>query len=457
MEDVKLNGRISNNMASALSKQGKYEEARSEYTKALYIKQSALEAFHKTQHSTTLGPAKKDSYDKNLVADVASTFHNIGLLRMNCGEPKKAEKVYKQSLSLRVKKFGLDDLGVSSTLGALGDLYYHQKQYDDAFRSYKESLRIWKSHHVGSSKSPDLKTAEIYYNIGLVFRAKGPYAKAKASVAECLRIRNLCLEHDSLPVAAALYLLGLIATSMGNYDEALLHLKQSLAIRQKLRKLDDDHLLLLNVQLALGIVYQKRMEFDDAIDCFSKVLTGRTRRLDKDDGSVSEVLQAIGVTYSEANEHSKAFKTLEAALKIRRASLGSNFEVAETLNSLSLVLFKSGDTEKAIELSEEALDVLKSAVKFDHVLVGKVLKNLGDYYQDMEAYDDATEAYNESLRILTDFYGHGNVLLSEVLNEVGVTRFKNGDYLVAKQSFTEVSFDLASSLIAFCWQPVLKS
>ena len=297
----------------------------------------------------------------------------------------------------------------------------------------------------------------IYYNIGLVFRAKGPYAKAKASVAECLRIRNLCLEHDSLPVAAALYLLGLIATSMGKYDEALLHLKQSLAIRQKLRKLDDDHLLLLNVQLALGIVYQKRMEFDDAIDCFSKVLTGRTRRLDKDDVSVSEVLQAIGVTYSEANEHSKAFKTLEAALKIRRASLGSNFEVAETLNSLSLVLFKSGDTEKAIELSEEALDVLKSAVKFDHVLVGKVLKNLGDYYQDMEAYDDATEAYNESLRILTDFYGHGNVLLSEVLNEVGVTRFKNGDYLVAKQSFTEVSFDLASSLIAFCCQPVLKS
>ena len=386
MEDSKLNGRISNNMASALSKQGKYEEARSEYTKALQIKQGSLEALHK---STSSNGVKKDADDKNLVSDIASTFHNIGLLRMNCGEPKKAEKAYKQSLSLRVKKFGLDDLGVSSTLSALGDLYYNQKQHDDAFRSYKESLRIWKSH-VG--RKSDLKTAEHYYNIGLVFHSKGPYNKAKSSVAECLRIRRQEAEgKDCLSVAAALYLLGLIATSLGNYDEALSLLEEALDIRRRLLK-SEEHLLLLNVQLALGIVYQKRLELDFAMNCLSAALLGRTQRLGRDHVSVSEVLQAIGDTYNEAQEYTKAFKTLEEALRIRKASLGSSLEVAETLNSLSLVLFKSGDTEKAIELSEEALNILKSAVSFNHILVARTLKNTGDYYQDMEAYDDAAEA-----------------------------------------------------------------
>jgi len=429
-EDAKLNGRISNNIASAQSKQKMYEEARSEYTKALQIKQGTLEALHKSNTNK-----KGEVDDSNLVSDIASTFHNIGLLRMNCGEPKKAEKAYKQSLSLRVKKFGLDDLGISSTLRALGDLYHHLKQYDDAFRSYKESLRIWKSH---SGKS-DLRTAEHYYNIGLVFYSKGPFVKARTSVAECLRIRRLhCSRKERLPVAAALYLLGLIASSSGNYDEALSLLEESLSLRQALLE-STDYLLLSNVQLALGIVYHKRNDLQSAMDCFSLALVGRSQCLGKDHLLVSEVLQAIGGVYTTAQDYQKAFKTLEEALCIRKSASpnGSSLEVAETLDELSLVLFKSGDAEKAIELSEEALEVLKSAVGFDHLLVGKVLKNTGDYYQDMEAYDDAMEAYSESLRVMTAWHGREHVFLSEVLNEIGVTRFKNGEYKIAKQSFTE--------------------
>ncbi len=428
IEDSKLNGRISNNMASAQSKRGMYDEARSEYTKALQIKQGTLETLHST------GGGKNDM-DKKLISDIASTFHNIGLLRMKCGEPKKAEKAYKQSLSLRVKKFGVNDVGISSTLNALGGLYYHQKQYDDAFRSYKESLRIWKSH----SGKPDLKTAEYYYNIGLVFYSKGPFIKAMSAMAECLRIRREQLAgNERLPVASALYLLGLIATSLGNYDEALSHLQESQSIRQELLE-RSDHLLLLNVQVALGIVHHKMNNFHTAMDCFSVALEGRSHRLGQDHQSVSEVLQAIGVSYTDVNEYQKAFQTFEAALRIRKKSMKFGIDVAETLNALGLVHFKSGDTEKSIEISEDALGILKTAVEFDHLLVAKVLKNAGDYYQFAEAYDDALEAYSESYRVMTEFYGKDHFFMSEILNELGVTRFKKGDYVISKQLFTEVS------------------
>ena len=104
---------------------------------------------------------------------------------------------------------------------------YQLKQYDDAFRSHKESLRIWKSY---SGKS-DLKTAEHYCNIGLVFYSKGPFIKARTSVAECLRIRRLlCSGKERLPIASALHFSGLIASSSGNYDEVLSLLEESLAI-----------------------------------------------------------------------------------------------------------------------------------------------------------------------------------------------------------------------------------
>jgi len=429
IDDAKLNGRISNNMASALSKRGLYDEARSEYTKALQIKQGTLQMIHKASSSDNYA---KIDIDKDLIADIASTFHNIGLLRMNCGEPHKAEKAYKQSLSLRVKKFGLDDLGVGTSLCALGDLYFHKKQYDDAFRSYKESLRIYKLHFAKS----DLKTADHYYNIGLVFYAKGPYLKAKSAVAECLRIRrNLLTLNDRLPVASALYLLGLIATSLGEYVEALSLLQETLTILQQLLPCSDHS----NVQIALGIVHQKRNDFESAMSCFSVALASRSRCLGNEHQSVSDVLLAIGVTYTEANEYDKALQTLNMALQIRKSSIGSSIEVAETLNAMSLVYFKLGDSASAAELSEEALDVLKVVIRFDHCLVGKVLKNAGDYYQNCNAYNDSLDAYSESLRVLTSYYGKDHVFLSEVWNEIGVTQFKNGDFMTAKQSFTEVS------------------
>ena len=442
-EDNQLKGRISNNAAAAQVKQGMYDEARSEYTMALQIKQGTLEGFQNRPVAAqgALSPSrggtegKREAHDDRLVSDVASTFYNIGLLRIESCEPKKAEKAYKQSLSLRVNKFGLDDLGVSSTLRALGDLYYQGHKYEDAFRSYKESLRIWKRH----SGRSDLTTAEYYYNIGLVFYAKGPYAKARTSVLECLRIRRLlCSPSERLPVATALYLLGLIVLDLGNYDEALSLLEESLAIRRELLT-SHDNLLLPNVQLAIGMVHNKRNELDTAMDCFSNALAGRKLRLGKH--GVAEVLQAIGDTYTSAQDYDKAHKTLEETLRLRRAAASSvavTLGLAETLDSLSLIHFRLGDTEKALELGEQARNMLRSAAMCNHHLAGKVLKNTGDYYQSLDAYDAAMKAYLESLQVMTLWYGQEHVFLSEVLNEIGVTRFKSGEFILAKQSFREV-------------------
>ena len=57
-----------------------------------------------------------------------------------------------------------------------------------------------------------------------------------------------------------------------------------------------------------------------------------------------------------------------------------------------------------------------------------------------DAYENALESYNESLRVMTLWYGKEHLCLSEVWNEIGVTRFKMGEYLLAKESFMGVSF-----------------
>lgn len=438
LEDSQLNGRLSNNAACAMTKRKMYEEARAEYTKALQIKQKTLEKVHAlsaalgNDTSNANAPQSQEMKDDDLVSDIASTFHNIDLLRVSCDEPLKAEKAFKQSLSLRVKKFGLDDLGVSSTLCALGDVYFHQKRYDDAFRSYKESLRIWKFH-----RGNDIRTAELYHNIGLVFYSKGPYAKAKLSVMECLRIQLEICGKENLLVTASLHLLGLIHSAIGDYEEALNQLQEALDIRQRL--LGTNHLLIHNTHISVGSVYSLMGEFDKAMKSFSVVLMGRTIRLGKHHPLVAEALQAIGDTYIAANEYSKAAETLEEALRLRKSLLGTSVEVAETLNSLSLVYFCCDDTNHAIELSNQSLKNFKSAASVDQFLVAKILKNSGDYKQNLDSLDDAIADYAESLRVMTAWQGRDHISLAELLNEIGVTYFKKGEFILAKESFTEVS------------------
>jgi tetratricopeptide (TPR) repeat protein len=444
LEDAKLDGRISNNLACAQTKRKMYDEARAEYTKALQIKQKTLDKVHELSSALENGsaPQSQSIKDDDLVSDIASTFHNIGLLRVNCDEPNKAEKAFKQSLSLRVKKFGVNHLSVSSSLCALGDVYYHQKRYDDAFRSYKESLRVWKFH-----RGNDIRTAELYYNIGLVFYFKGPYLKAKLAVTECLRIRNELCGNNSLLVAAARHLLGLIYTAIGEYEEALVQLQEAQGIRQRLLgKNSPNHLLIHNEHLAIGKVLSLMGEFDKAMKSFSTVLMGRTIKLGKHHPLVAEVLQTIGDAYIGVSEYSKAAETLEEALRLRKSLLGQSMEVAETLNSLSLVYFCCDDTEQAIDLCQQSVKELKSTIGSDHFLVAKALKNSGDYKQSMDLLDDAISDYSECLRVMTSWQGRDHISLSEVLNEIGVTYFKKEEFVLAKESFTEVRISSGCNL-----------
>ena len=432
-EDDMLQGRISNNLACAMSKCGLLDEARSEYTRALQIKQGILEMWHK--RSKQSAASIEEDGDMPLVSDITSTFHNIGLLRAKCNEFKKAEKAYKQSLSLRVKKFGLDDVGVSTTLCALGGLYYQQGQLDDAFRSYKESLRIWKKH-IG--KKSDLVTAEHYYNIGLIFYQKGPVSKGRASTAECLRLRKQLCRDNLLPVASALTLAGMVNTVAGAHEEAASQLLEAMEIRRQ-EDQNEDHDL-LTIQLALGNVYQLQNRFDDAMDCYSAILPEWMGRFGSDHAKVAQVLQSIGSTYLAADKYDNAKTTLEEVLRIRKLLEPQSVEMAETLDSLGRVHYKLGDTEKAGELGEEALEVLKLSVKdnLEPMLLSKIMKNLGDYYQDVEAFEDAIDAYEECQRVLVAWHGEDHVCLVEVLNEIGVTRFKSEEFGVAKYSFEEV-------------------
>ncbi|MEO8285057.1 MAG: tetratricopeptide repeat protein [Chloroflexota bacterium] len=116
-----------------------------------------------------------------------------------------------------------DKKSLVETLHALGNVFYSQRDIEQARYYFEESLRI--EQEVGERKTS-------LHSLGLMFYEQGDYSSAASLIEEALAIERGI--GDTRRVALALANLGLVACEQGDYELALSRQRESLAIRQEL-------------------------------------------------------------------------------------------------------------------------------------------------------------------------------------------------------------------------------
>jgi Flp pilus assembly protein TadD len=135
--------------------------------------------------------------------------------------------------------------------------------------------------------------------------------------------------------------LGLIYLERRQEPRALEHLNKAIEI-------DPNE---IDANYELGKIARKKGELQQAIEHFSKVVE------QNDKHSLSEVWREIGATYLEAGMLAEAREALEKFVERR------SFD-AEGLYYLGKVLKQQGETEKAREMFEQAVDSAKTSPEF---------------------------------------------------------------------------------------------
>jgi len=353
----------------------------------------------------------------------------------------KAERFLKQALSLRVQYHGLEDRDVGSTLVSLGDFYFLQGQLDMAIRSYQEVIRI----RMALKEENRLFTAMTWYNLAVAQYRMGHYGHARESAARALMIRMKHVdkvESIGQNMASILYILGMAQSSLGEYDDARNNLNRALVIRKKL--LPHDHLLILNVVMAMGIDSLNERKWDEATTRFMQVHRTRSSRLGLEHPLTLEALYFLALVIRDKGQDIPvAVDMLHLVLDGRNKNVGGDdAKTVDVMCALAESYRKCRMSDHAVMVITQALKVCDHTFGKHHVIYANALSILGEIQLEQGNVDGSLDSLQQVMEIHMIPENAATVTIiqtADVWQRMGQAYFQKGEYQFATQAFLEVN------------------
>jgi tetratricopeptide (TPR) repeat protein len=257
-----------NNLGYVKNNQGDYKKAIEYYEQGLEIFQRTLPPNHPS---------------------LATSYNNIGLVYNNMGEYSKALSFYEKALEIKQKTLPPNHPGLATSYNNIGLVYNNMGEYPKALSFYEKDLEICKK--TLPPNHPDLATS--YNNIGLVYNNMGEYSKALSFYEKDLEICQKTLPPNHPSLATSYNNIGLVYDKMREYSKALLFYEKSLEIYQK--TLPPNHPLLATSYNNIGSVYYNMQEYSKALSYFERALDIWQRSLPPNHPNLKIVRQGIEI------------------------------------------------------------------------------------------------------------------------------------------------------------------
>jgi len=183
-----------------LLQQGRYQDSLKYYMQALRYKDQTLKSdnvVNDNEDDDSITEEKKEEVFKpplistrmknQLLASVATSINNIGYLRQKLGDTTSEDimSAYEDSLGIKRKILGKNDLSIGTTLNNIATVHFHNKNNEEAMKLYQEALDIM----VLNLGMYHLDVATMHSNIGDVYAATEKLDAARMSYEEALNIR----------------------------------------------------------------------------------------------------------------------------------------------------------------------------------------------------------------------------------------------------------------------------
>ncbi|MEL7408483.1 MAG: CHAT domain-containing protein, partial [Cyanobacteria bacterium J06558_2] len=300
-------------------------------------------------------------------------------------------------------------------------LTLQQQQAEQAYQQARESIAA------GSLfiAKPKLEQAlKIYQGLGdrqgeakcLIELARIDYKSGKYQQARN-KLRQVNLTYNSRD-GKAKTLEGLIAVELGDYYEALNHLR--LGIHQLRVNQVSDRLVrqeLNEAQIALGEVYFYQGQYQQA-----EINLHQALRVAHNSAERRRAYNALGSVYLEMGQYEEAFKTFEQAAAVPN-TIGDRLGKAKTLENLGRAYQLQGDRRQALKQYQLALNSLRSVGAWSRQVY--VLNNLGLLALDLGLSNRALEYFQQA---------EGSLSSSGQVGQV-ITYVNLGYYYSQKQKF----------------------
>jgi len=287
----------------------------------------------------------------------------MGLMKEVKGSHSEAITLFQESLKIKQRLLGADDIDVGHLYYKIGVLTKLQCEYDEASKMLEQALRI-QSFNLGAV-CEEVGHTELV--LGNVYESLLRWDNAADSLENALMIFRE-LNADPLLLANVLSALGRVRDELGNLEKAIqlfedsirLYQQELLQERYQLLEINDErgshdptdhsdvieeklrrlHLDFADTYFNLGSAYDKAQNGNEekALGLYRASLEMYVKLIGKDCVDVAKVLSCMGILYATE------------VLRIRQSILGENcVEVAETLTNLGVAEGNMGNLERSLQ------------------------------------------------------------------------------------------------------------
>jgi len=347
--------------------------------------------------------------------------------RHNRTIPVKVEAASQQDLSAAVDRLAAmirQNLSLSSDLvkELQAQSFKPTSNSVDALRDYNQGLQLLRQgNNLEAQKQLEAATKEdpqfavAYSRLGEAYSALGHDAEAEQSARRAVDLSQ------NLPVAQRYFIEASLARVSKDNPKAI-------AAYENLAKSFPDN---LDVQFALGSLYEDAGELDKARSYYANVLKADSKNLDAllsmgrveikagnpqkgldpldqarhiaidldNQEQQALILQATGIAYKLMNKPAEALRNYGDSMAINQR-LGQQRGVAANLAEIAQVQLSLGKPDAALSAYNDALKIRQEiGAKKD---AGDTLIDLGDLYLERGQPDKALQMFKESLQIQRD-------------------------------------------------------
>ncbi len=190
------------------------------------------------------------------------------------------------------------------------------------------------------------------------------------------------------------------------------------------------------LQGAIGAIYGKLGEYDDAEQLLRRSLAVRRTHVDAPDPGLASNLNDLGEVVRARGQYDEAEALLREALAMRRALFGEGHSaVGESLNNLASLLRFRGDVDHAEQLYSEAIDIFR--LGDDRENLANTLNNLARLHQGQGELDAAERLFREALALRREVLTPDHALVANSLSNLAALLQEKGEHASAEPLYRE--------------------
>jgi tetratricopeptide (TPR) repeat protein len=318
-----------NNLATVLRNQGKYEQAEEIHRQVFRLSETVL--------------GKEDPL-------VLTSMDNLALVLTGLGKYKQAEEIHRQALRLKETVLGKEHPGTLMNMNNLAKVLDHQGKYEQAEEMHRQTLGLCET--VLGKEHPHTLTS--MNNLAEVLSRQGKYKAAEEMHRQTLRLMETVLGKEHPSTLASMNNLAGVLSNQGKCEAAEEMHRQALRLMKTV--LGKEHPSTLASMNNLARALSNQGKYEAAEEMHRQALRLMETVLGKEHPTTLIGMSNLAETLSDLGKYEQAEEMHRQILKLKETVLGKEHpDTLTTMSNLATVLGNEGKYEEAEEMLSRAL------------------------------------------------------------------------------------------------------